>query len=172
MGTEPTESRESAERLLKDYVAVVNRVLEENRGKFPYEHALRAARTFWGERPIRTLVYGRDPQDLLGVFFLRLEPDTDALAVLPPGDHDFGITWKASMRYLWDVAANRPQWYAEHPMMLDWSWFKTRISDEASRQARERPALVGGAVGFVLGALVTAIALRGSANGRRMTQRD
>ena len=78
MGTEPTESRESAEKLLKDYVAVVNRVLEENRGKFPYEHALRAARTFWGERPIRTLVYGRDPQDLLGVFFLRLEPDTNA----------------------------------------------------------------------------------------------
>jgi hypothetical protein len=126
----------NAEHLLSDYIALCNRAIAENRDKFWYRQAKRLNRALWGGADFRTLVYDEDPDDVIGEFTIHFDPDGRELRLLPPGDHDVAFSWKVSTAYLRDVVLERPDWYLEHPAMLDWIWIRERVRDEAAEIGR------------------------------------
>jgi hypothetical protein len=148
--------RENTEKLLSDYVDLCNRVMAENRDKFWYRQAKSLNRLLWGGANFRTVVYEGDPSNIVAEFTLHFDPDLRALQLLPPGDHKVAFTWKASTAYLRDVVHERPSWFLEHPLMLDWVWMKRRMGDQIAHRVDGRSHAAGVALGVAAAVLASA----------------
>lgn len=141
------------EQLMSDYVAVCNRAIEENKGRFWYRQASRMSNILLGGSDFRVIVYDRNPDEPLAHYTLHFDPDPQVLSLSPGSDRSTAFTWKTSLAYVRDVAHERPDWYVTHPAMLDWNWMKDRLSDEVDRI--DNRSLVAG---FVLGTAATLLA--------------
>lgn len=142
------------EQLLSDYVALCNRAMAENKDRFWYRQARRLNRALLGGANFRTIVQGEDPDEVLGEFTIHFDPDDQVLSLLPPGNHDVAFSWRAPVGYLDDVVHERPEWYLERPMRLDWVWLKERMGKAADRVDGRSLA-----AGFVLGAAAVLLAV-------------
>jgi hypothetical protein len=146
---ESTDSRQ----LLADYVEVCNRAIAENAGRFLYWQAKKLNSGFWGELNVRTLIYEGDPRAVVDEAVLHFDPAHRRLSMPRTPEGEILFSWKVSRTYLEDVARNRPEWYIEHPLMLDWKWLVGRARDE-SRVLSEDHSGVAAATGAALGLLV------------------
>jgi hypothetical protein len=156
MQTVGYSSRTDVEKLLSDYLDLINRSLVENADLFWYRQAKRLNRMVWADANFRTIIYDGDPSNVVGEFTIHFDTDANELSILPPGDHRVAFAWKASLDYLRDVAESRPDWYLEHPMMLDWKWITERVRDEVSSRAGSRAARNAVIGSLALGAAVGA----------------
>lgn len=141
-------------QIFEDYVEICNRVMSENMDRFWYRQAKRLNRTVWSDANFHTIVYDEHPDRVVGEYTLHFDPDAWELQILPPGDHEVAFSWKVPLEYLDDVVNERPEWYLEHPVMLDGVWMADRIRDEMRGRTGSVVALAAGlAVGVVAGAL-------------------
>lgn len=151
------------EQLLEEYVAICNRAIAENEDRFLFRQAKKLNRALWGETNFRTLVYDGDPHNVVAEATLHFDPRQRELSVRQSPDGEVAFSWKVSRGYLEDVVRNRPEWYVEHPVRLDWNWLDDRIRDEARSQLEGHGAMVTAATGFALGlvagSLVTVVIL-------------
>jgi hypothetical protein len=155
------DSEDKVERLLASYVDVCNRALLESRDRFLYRQMKQLNRLLWDGANFRTVVYDADPDDVRGEFTLHFDAQRWRLELLPPGDHDTAFTWRAPLRYLRDVAVNRPDWYVANPIMLDWNWLTGRLHDAVtSPKGQQRSLVIGVGVAVLATAVVTALLLR------------
>jgi hypothetical protein len=160
-----TQRREELERLLLDYVALCNRAIAENVHAFWYRQAKRLNRALWGEANFRTLVYDENPSDPLAAFMIHFDAEEGVMSLASPEEHEFAFTWAAPLRYLEDVVHERPRWYLDHPMRLDWSWLQHRFRDEATHRFDGRSLAVGALLGAAVASLI------GTLLGRRRRRR-
>jgi hypothetical protein len=140
---------QNLEDLLAEYLAVCNRSLEENADIFWYRNAKKLNRKLWGDANFRTVVYGEDPDEILGEATIHFDADAMALSLLRPGDHDTAFTWKVPLTYLVDVV-DRPAWYLANPLMLDLRWFQERFRAEAGSRLPDRPVLARSLMGIAV----------------------
>jgi hypothetical protein len=159
----PGDHRSSDElwKLMEEYVAVCNRILIENGDRLLFRQVRKLNAAVLGEVNFVTVVYGRDPDDVLGEFTIRFDPDDRLLRLAPSSATDeVAFRWKASRAYLEDVAIVRPDWYAEHPAMLDWMWFSDRTRDELEQRFPNGDGVTTLLAGFGLGALFGVVVTR------------
>jgi hypothetical protein len=143
--------RPEATKLLSAYVALCNRVIAENRDRFWYRMAVQLSRRLFDRASFRTLVYDRDPWNVIEEHTLHYDADRQRLTLLPAGGATSSFAWKIPLDYLVDVVETRPGWYREHPTMLDWKWATERLADEAAPRAHAwRVVALGGLAVVVL----------------------
>lgn len=166
------EATDPIERLMASYIAICNRAIARNKDRFWFEQGKRLNRAIWGGSSFRTVVYDENPDDVLAEFEIMLDPEAEALGLIPPGAQEPSFSWKVPIGYLRDVVDERPDWYLEHPLALDGVWFADRVRDELrtrTDQAAARPAL-SAASSFALGfaaASALFVLLRGAARRRQ-----
>jgi hypothetical protein len=155
-----THTPEDVDALFSRYVAVCNRAMAENEHKVWFRQAKQLTVSLWGGKNFRTVIYERRRRNPLAEYILHLDARDRALEILPTDDHDVAFTWMAPVAYLTDVVHERPQWYIEHPLMLDLAWIRARARDEAAKRIDGHWL----ALAFVLGA---ALAVRPPRHRRR-----
>jgi hypothetical protein len=145
-------TQSSIEPLMNKYVTLCNRAIAENEDKFWYQQAKKLNRAIWNDGArFRTLVYGDNPKETQAQFTLHFDVDRHELSLGPDTtEEDVAFTWKTPVSYLQDVVEERPDWYLEHPVRLDWQWLKARANDSLEHSS-PRSAF---ASGFVLGAFI------------------
>jgi hypothetical protein len=145
-------------QLLADYVEVCNRAIAESEGRFLYWQARKLNSGPWGELNVRALVYDGDPRAVVEEATLHFDPAHRRISIPQPPDGDILFSWKVSLEYLEDVVRNRPEWYVERPLMLDWKWLVGRARDESrvlSEDHDGRIAAVGVTIGLLFGSAAT-----------------
>jgi hypothetical protein len=155
----------TTEALLTEYLEICNRAMAERTDLFWYRQAKRLNRAVWGESTYRTLVYDADPSAIIGEFAIRFDLEQRRLSLIEPGDHDYAFTWKVPLAYLRDVVIERPEWYLEHPLMLDGTWMARRFRDEVN-QRLHRPR-ASHAASLALGAAAGVLVARTLSARRR-----
>lgn len=153
------EDHAALEALLQDYIAVCNRALAENGDSFLFRQAGRLSRLLLDGAHVRALVYDEDPDNIRGEFMIAFDSDMKRLNLVPADSEDAAFTWKAPLDYLRDVAVDRPEWYIERPMMLDWRWIAERTGDEVER-LKERPGALALGLSVLAGVALAALTLR------------
>jgi hypothetical protein len=154
------------EQLVEEYVAICNRAMAENEDRFLFRQAKKLNRALWGETNFRTLVYEGDPRNVVAEATLHFDPEQRALSVRQSPDGEVAFSWKVSRGYLEDVVRNRPAWYLEHPVRLDWNWVGDRAWDEARSRVEDRGAMVTAAAGFTIGLIVGSLVTRAILSSR------
>lgn len=151
--------------LLANYVDLCNQAIEQNRDTRVFEQLERLGEKFGRPLNMHTIIYDRDPGDVVASALIRFNPMTPALEMLPAADYEARLRWKAPLDYLEDVVLRRPDWYLENPLRLDWSWMKERARDEMDYRI-DMPSL---AAGLALGALAGLLLGWG---GKKMADRN
>lgn len=90
---------------------------------------------------------------------ILFNPDERKLSLISPEGQDAAFSWKIPLDYLKDVVENRPDWYIEHPVMLDWKWLAERTRTESRDLIRKPRLLKTGIVGFLLGTAAGALSV-------------
>ena len=113
-----TDGQNEYEDLLQDYVSVCNRVLQENRDRFPYSHIWRAAEEALSGRAIKFAVFDDQPKAecTISIEANVLSEKTEAL-------QDEAPVMRLSAQYMEDVVSN-PEKYVGDPSLIDWGWLK------------------------------------------------
>lgn len=140
--------------LLTNYIDICNQAISQSRNTRWFRQLERLGEKY--DRPINmhTVIYDRNPGDVVTSAVVRFNPGETELEVLPVGDYEANLRWKASVGYLEDVVLRRPDWYRENPFRLDWSWMKDRARDEINYRI-DAPSLVAGlAFGALAGLLL------------------
>jgi hypothetical protein len=152
-----TLSETAVKTLITDYLNICNRALRESVGDFWYELGKQINRTLWEEPNFRTLVYDQDPDIIIEDCIIHFDLEKRELSLIPAEEQQVACTWKVPLDYLKDVVENRPEWYIEHPVMLDWKWLTERTRTE-SRDIMRKPRLLRTAIaGFLLGTAAGAL---------------
>jgi len=146
------------EDLMNDYLDVCNRAIRENVNNFWYQQAKKLNRMAWDESNFHTIIYDKNPDITLDEFVIHFNPDERELSLTSPEEKDVAFTWKVPLSYLQDVAKNRPDWYIEHPVMLDWKWLTERTRTE-SMELIGTTKFKAGMTGFLLGAATGALSV-------------
>lgn len=149
----------SLEDLMSGYLDICNRAMQENIDKFWYQQAKRLNRILWDESNFHTIVYDLDPDITLDEFMIHFNPDERELSLISPEGQEVAFTWKVPLGYLKDVVENRPDWYIEHPVMLDWKWLTERTRTESMDLMRKPRLLKTGITGFLLGTAAGALSV-------------
>lgn len=135
--------------LLMNYIDICNQAIEKNRDTRMFRQLESLGEKYGRPLNVHTIIYDRNPGDVVAGAVVRFNPSVPALEMLPVGDYEASLRWKAPLDYLEDVVLRRPDWYLENPLRLDWSWMKERVSDEMDYRV-DIPSL---ATGVALGAL-------------------
>ena len=136
--------------LLMDYIDICNQAIDTR----IFEQLERLGEKYGKPLNMHTIIYDRDPGDVVASALIRFNPMTPGLEMLPAADYEARLRWKAPLDYLEDVVLRRPDWYLENPLRLDWSWMKERARDELAYRL-DVPSLVAGvAVGAIAGLLL------------------
>jgi hypothetical protein len=149
-----TQLDQSVDQILARYLTICNRSLQENTDIFWYRQAKRINSALWGNANFHTVVYGDDPDDVLGEHTIHFDAERMRLNLLPEGDGEVAFEWKVPLAYLQDVV-DRPEWYLSNPLQLDLMWFGERIRTEA----RSKGPLLVTVTLLATGALVAAAVL-------------
>lgn len=140
--------------LLTNYIEICNNAIGQNRNTRWFRQLQRLGEKYGRSVNMHTVIYERNPGDVVTSAVVRFNPLETELEVLPVGDYEANMRWKASVDYLEDVVLRRPEWYLENPLRLDWSWMKDRARDEMEYRV-DMPSLATGlAVGAVAGLLL------------------
>jgi len=120
-----TSDKDAYDGLLKDYLRVCNKVLHENRNRFPYSQIWHAGEEALCGKSIRFAVYDDEPKAQCEVTLAenRIKSGDDGKDRDPP-------TKRLSVQYLEDVVAD-PQKYIENPALIDWDWLKPKTPNGA-----------------------------------------
>jgi hypothetical protein len=140
--------------LLSEYLNVCNRAMEENKHKFFYQQAKKLNRMVWDEANFHTIIYDEDPENVIGEFTIHFNSSEGKLSVLPSGNYEVAFSWKMPLNYLLDVVENRPEWYIDNPVMLDWAWLTLRVSTGLKSLMKKPRLLSATVVGFGIGVTV------------------
>lgn len=162
----PSRYRKDPEALISDYLAICNQVLKNHADQGQTRQALRLAKRANDGEPFTAIVYDNHPDEVLGEFPLRFDPEAREISLSRTDPEDSAFSWKVPLSYLSDVVLERPTWYLQHPLMLDWKWLTQRIGDEVTEPLDARSLAVGallGAAGFYAGQFaVRAVRTRGA----------
>jgi hypothetical protein len=146
--------------LLKDYLDICNRAIEENAGNFWYEKAIQLNDAIWENPDFRVLVYDQDPENIMEEFVVHFNTDTTRLN-LSETAREVEFSCKFSLGYLEDVVKTRPDWYIQNPLMLDWKWFSDRVKT-GSRNFFQKNTYLAVGLGLITGAALAAFFVRRS----------
>jgi hypothetical protein len=146
--------------LMRDYLDICNRAIDENAGNFWYDKALKVNDAIWDNPWFRVSVYDQDPDKILDEFVVHFNTDNNRLS-LSETTHEVDYSWKFSLNYLEDVKT-RADWYIQNPLMLDWKWFTERVSTGAKSFIQKNNQYISIGLGFITGALLTAFLVRRS----------
>lgn len=135
--------------LLRNYIDICNQAIEQHHDSRMFRQLENLGEKYGRPLNVHTIIYDRNPGDVVAGAVVRFDPSVPALEMLPVGDYEASLRWKAPLDYLEDVVLRRPDWYLENPLRLDWSWMKERVRDEMDYRV-DIPSL---ATGVALGAL-------------------
>lgn len=152
----PTLRQKDPETLLKEYIAVCNRAIQENKDKFWMQQAEELGQRMLNGANFRTVIYDRNPGDVIDEATVRFDPHGPTLSALPPGRHNVKFSWKVPLSYLEDVV-DRAEWYVTNPLNLDWQWMKERAKDEAEYRIDTTSLAAGVALGALTGMLLASV---------------
>ncbi|MHA6289660.1 hypothetical protein [Maricaulis sp. CAU 1757] len=144
----PKRYRKNLETLVSDYLSVCNKALKDHSDNGIYRQASRLGRVAFGGAPFTAVIYDRHPDETLGEYSLRFDADSHALELSDEEAADDAYVWKVPLSYLRDVVIERPTWFLDHPLMLDWKWLTRRVTDEISEPIEPRSFMLGAIAGI------------------------
>lgn len=116
-------------KLFMDALDVVNRSLEQNRGKGVYGKLIEGFDKFADKHVSAVALYGDDPAHPYDYFTIKYTAGRFELVERGKGEHD--TQWRVAKDYLVSLVEN-PQTYIEHPARLDLDWMKHALPDSVS----------------------------------------
>jgi len=120
--------------LFTEYLNVVNRALNANRGKFPWKQLREATSDLAEGKKFGIAVYTSDkynPHDWFTVSY-----DDGQFDLEGTGKKDTDIDWKVSRQYLEKVVES-PEKYVESPSKLDFDWIVDRLGLSIPKKTSE-----------------------------------
>jgi hypothetical protein len=146
--------------LMRDYLDICNRAIDENAGNFLFDKALKLNDAIWDNPYFSVSVYDQDPDKILDEFVVHFNTDNNRLSLSKKG-HEVDFSCKFTLSYLEDVVKTRPDWYIQNPLMLDWKWLTDRVGT-GSRSFIQKNQYLSIGLGFITGVLLTAVLVRRS----------
>lgn len=112
-----TSSQNSRDELIKEYVSICNRALEQGRSRFPFKQIFKALEKASEADVVEVVVL--DTAQTYAFHFdasgINVENHADCK------DCQCVRQWTTSSKYLRDVVKN-PQAYIQNPAKLNWDW--------------------------------------------------
>lgn len=145
-------AQKGGRELLAGYADVVNRAMQRNADKRWFRRAKQASKLLAGGSRFKTLVYDGDSDNVVAEAILHFDADRETVRVVEGKSGRVTFSWKVSTAYLRDVVDNRPDWYIDNPLQLDWKWLSDRAATEWRHRDTEPVAM-----GFLLGLVFAGI---------------
>ena len=144
----PRRYRRNLDTLMSDYLSVCNQALKGHIDNGFYRRAMRLSRVVFGGEVFTAVVYDTHPDEVLGEFSIRFDGDAHKLEMVDDDAEADAYAWKVPLTYLRDVVIERPTWYINHPLMLDWNWLTRRVGDEVTEPVDGRSFVFGALAGL------------------------
>lgn len=111
--------------LMEQYVATVNRSIENNRDRFPYKQLIEASRPMTEGLQMQVAVYKDEPSQPHDFFTLAWTGNE--LDMVGHGkDNGADVSWKVPVAHLEEVVTE-PERFVREPAKLDLDWLGRRI---------------------------------------------
>lgn len=145
------QKTKKVEELMKGYLEVCHRAIHENKDTLYSKIAGKAAKLGPDNISFTAVVYDDMPDNIVGKYNINFNIEELELEILSGETPENNFTWKVPLRYLKDVVEERPEWYVEQPLRLDFKWLAERVETE-TRSLLQKPKWL---FGFALGLVVT-----------------
>ncbi len=110
--------------LMTNYMNIVNRAIQENHDKFPFDKLISVGKDLTRDKKIGAAVYKSDAKQPHDYFTITHTGDRFKAE---QGKQAPDIEWKIKEEHLQNVVQN-PNEYIQNPLKLDLDWIKTRLS--------------------------------------------
>ncbi|NVJ98183.1 MAG: hypothetical protein HWE25_08525 [Alphaproteobacteria bacterium] len=112
------EDNKNDDALLDQYLRVCNKVLEKNRGRFPYSQIWQAGEQALSGRVVELAVFDENP-----IAHCRVTLHANRISSKRMPEDEPAPMKRLSAQYVQDVVSH-PEKYIENPSLIDWDWLQ------------------------------------------------